>query len=173
MFRKPLLILSIFILTVVMIIPSGEANAQCFGSLMLSPGFFEFDYLVRLAVHFGSAEDIPTDIICSRGRIPGEDIIEVPIWFYNVHEGVTYLEFAVESNDSIVGFTPESCISIVHETIVKLKGGIFNHSIKLDACMPLCGPGLAGYALIKPAEGFGAYLDKSRREQAFGQDVRQ
>ena len=150
MFRKPLLLLSVFLLTVVMIIPSGGAHAQCFGSLMFSPGYFEFDYLVRLAVHFGSAEDIPADIICSRSRMPGEDIIEVPVWFYNVHEGVTYLEFAVESNDSIVGFTPESCINITHETLVKSKG-IFNHSIKLETCTALCGPGLVGYALIKPA----------------------
>ncbi len=26
--------------------------------------------------------------------MPGEDIIEVPLWFYNVHEGVTYLNSA-------------------------------------------------------------------------------
>ncbi len=151
MFRKPLLVLSVFILTIVMIIPSGEANAQCFGSLMLSPGFFEFDYLVRLVVHFGSAEDIPTDIICSRGRIPGEDIIEVPVWFYNVHEGVTYLEFGVESNDSIVGFNPDGCISIRHESTGKLKD-VFVYNLKLDACQPLCGPALAGHILIKSSD---------------------
>jgi hypothetical protein len=150
MFRRPLLILSVILLTVVMIIPSGEANAQCFGSLMLSPGFFEFDYLVRLAVHFGGAEDIPTDIICSRGRIPGEDIIEVPVWFYNAHEGLTYLEFGVESNDSIVGFTPDGAMDLKHGSLAKIDG-IFNYSVKLETNSPVCGPGLAGYALIKPA----------------------
>jgi hypothetical protein len=155
MFRKPLSFLSVLILTVVIIIPSGGANAQCFGSLMLSPGFFEFDYLVRLAVHFGTAEDIPTDIICSRGRMPGEEIIEVPVWVYNVHEGVTYLEYAVESNDSIIGFDTESCFTITHESIVKNKEGSFNHSMKIETCVPLCGPTLVGRALIVPREGSG------------------
>jgi hypothetical protein len=150
MFRKPLFLTAVSILALSVIIPSGGANAQCFGSLMLSPGFFEFDYLVRLAVHFGSAEDIPEDIICGRGRLPGEEIIEVPIWFYNVHEGVTYLEFGVESNDSIVGFTPAGCVSIRHQSTWKLKQ-IYVYNLKLDACQPLCGPGLAGYILIKPA----------------------
>lgn len=152
MFRKPLFLLSVFILTVVMIIPSGGANAQCFGSLLLAPGYFEFDYLVRLAVHFGSAEDIPTDIICGRGRMPGEEIIEVPIWFYNVHEGVTYLEFGVESNDSIAGFTPAGCVGIFHVSTFKLEE-IYVCNLKLEACQPLCGPGLAGHILVKPAEG--------------------
>lgn len=150
MCRKPLFLLSVIILTVVMIIPSGGANAQCFGSLMLAPGYFEFDYLVRIAVHFGSAEDLPTDVICSRGRMPGEDIIEVPLWFYNVHEGVTYLEFGVESNDTIVGFTPASCVSIYHES-TKPEKNIFTMNLKLETCQPMCGPGLAGHVLIKPA----------------------
>jgi hypothetical protein len=151
MFGKPRFFLSVLILTVVMIIPSGKANAQCFGSLSLAPGFFEFDYLVRLAVHFGSPEDIPTDIICSRSRIPGEEIIEVPIWFYNGHEGMTYIEFGVESNDSIVGFTPASCISVLHNSTIYLDG-IHSYNLKLDACQPLCGPGLVGYILIEPDE---------------------
>ena len=153
MFRKPLSFLSVLILTVVIIIPSGGANAQCFGSLMLSPGFFEFDYLVRLAVHFGTAEDIPTDIICSRGRMPGEQVIEVPVWVYNVHEGITYLEYAVESNDSIIGFDTESCFTVTHESIVRNKEGSFNHSMKIETCVALCGPTLVGRALIVPGEG--------------------
>ena len=124
MCRKPLFLLSVILLTVVMILPSGGANAQCFGSLMLSPGYLEFDYLVRIAVHFGSAEDLPADVICSRGRMPGEDIIEVPIWFYNVHEGVTYLEFGVESNDTIVGFEPAGCVSVFHQSAWQLEEDI-------------------------------------------------
>jgi hypothetical protein len=150
MFKKPQFFLSILLLTVVMILPAGKSNAQCFGSLMLAPGYFEFDYLVRLTVHFGSAEDIPSDVICSRSRMAGEEIIEVPIWFYNVHEGVTYLEFAVESNDSIIGFTPEACVGIHHESSFSIKS-IRIYNLKLDFCQPLCGPGLAGHVLIKPA----------------------
>ncbi|MCK4548781.1 MAG: hypothetical protein KAU49_01380 [Candidatus Krumholzibacteria bacterium] len=152
MCRKPLFFSSVFILTVVMILPSGGANAQCFGSLSITPGFFEFDYLVRLSVHFGSAEDIPADIICSRGRMPGEEIIEFPLWFYNVHGGVNYLYFGVESNDTIVGFTPGSCVTIYNESF-SMDNGIFQYNLKLSTCQPLCGPGLAGHVLVKPAEG--------------------
>ena len=151
MFRKPLLLLSVLILTVVIIIPSGGAYAQCFGSLMLSSDFFEHDYIVRLAVHFGTAEDIPSDIICSRGRIPGEEIIEVPIWFYNVHEGVTYLEFAIESNDTIIGFTPDGFVIDSESTFS--SDGIVQYNLELSADNCLCGPGLVGYALIAPANG--------------------
>ena len=150
--KKPRFFFSILILAIVMIIHSAGANAQCFGSLSLSPGFFEFDYLVRLAVHFGSPEDIPTDIICSRSRMPGEEIAEVPIWFYNVHEGMTYIEFGVESNDNIVGFTPASCINVYHSSTFYLDE-IYSYNLKLEACQPLCGPGLVGYILIEPAEG--------------------
>ena len=117
MLRKPLfpvyLLLTAIMITIA--VPPGEACAQCFGSLMLEPGFFEFDYLVRIAVHFGSAGDIPTDIICSRGRMPGEEVLEIPIWAYNLHEGVTYMEFGIESNDSITSFAAAAGVSIVHE----------------------------------------------------------
>jgi hypothetical protein len=136
-----------------MIIPSAGTNAQCFGSLNIAPGYFEFDYLVRITVHFGTAEDIPTDIICSRGRMPGEEIIEVPLWVYNAHEGVTYLEFGVFSNDSIVRFDPESCIDIYHQSAYTIKEGLHTMSLKLEACSPMCGPALIGHVMIKPAEG--------------------
>jgi hypothetical protein len=151
MFRTPQIFLYAIILTVVMIIPYGGANAQCFGSLNLAPGYFEFDYLVRIAVHFGTADDIPTDIICSRGRMPGEEIVEVPLWFYNAHEGLTYLEFGVESNDTIVGFEPASCMDIFHQSHFEVKK-IFRWNLKIEACAPMCGPGLIGNLLIKPAD---------------------
>jgi hypothetical protein len=151
MFRKPLFFLYASILAVVIIIPSGAAYAQCFGSLNIAPGFFEFDYLARLAVHFGNAEDIPGQVMCSRTRMPGEEVIEVPIWFYNVHEGMIYTEFGVESNDDIVGFTPAECVH-VHHSSRHILGEIYHYSLKLEACGPLCGPGLLGYILIEPSE---------------------
>jgi hypothetical protein len=152
MFRKPLF--SVYLLlTAIMItisVPPGEACAQCFGTLMLEPGFYEFDYLVRIAVHFGSAEDIPADIICSRGRMPGEEVLEVPIWIYNLHEGVTTLEFGIESNDSITSFAPAAGVSVFHEA-ARADNGRFYYHLKIDT-PALCGPALLGYAYIVPAE---------------------
>ncbi len=130
---------------------SGSAYAQCYGSLALSPGFFEYDYLVRLCVHFGDVSSIPEDIVCSSGRMEGEDILQVPIYFYNAHEGVNRLEFAVESNDSIISFSPQNGFSIYHTSHQEYTG--FNRmNLKIDTCMPACGPTLAGYIYIVPAE---------------------
>ena len=131
----------------------GSSYAQCYGSLSLEPDFFQNDYLVRLAVHFGGEYDIPGNIMCSRPRYPGEEIVEVPIWFYNAHEGILSLEFAVESNDSLLGFTPNDCWDILQSSIVTTDAGIHQLNLKLIACRILCGPGLAGWALVKPAPG--------------------
>jgi hypothetical protein len=134
-----------------MIFPPAGANAQCFGSLSLSPGFFEFDYLVRLAVHFGSPDDIHSGVICGRSRMPGEETAEVPVWAYNVHEGLTYIRFGVESNGNITGFTPAGCIDIYHQTSSYLDG-IYGYHLKLELCRPLCGPVLLGHLIIELPE---------------------
>lgn len=146
-----LAVLSLFIVSLAGM--QSPARAQCYGSLSLDPGFFEYDYLVRLAVHFGDEHDIPGGVMCGRSRYPDEEIVEVPIWFYNAHEGIVYLELGVESNDSIVGFTPNNCWDVMHSSIVKTDASIFQLNLKLDACGPLCGPGLAGWVLVRPAPG--------------------
>jgi hypothetical protein len=142
------------ILTTSMLYPAADAGAQCFQTLALSPGYFEYDYMVRLCVHFADPSLIPQDIICSRPRGDGEDIIQVPIYFYNAHEGIEHLEFAIESNDSILSFSPENCFSIYRASYYCSDPAGFNTlNLKLDACMPLCGPALAGYAYIVPSSG--------------------
>ncbi|HSG27867.1 MAG TPA: hypothetical protein VLA34_05255 [Candidatus Krumholzibacterium sp.] len=131
---------------------SGNALAQCYGPLMISPTYFEYDYLVRLCVHFGDVSSLPEDVVCSRGRDAGEDIIQVPIYFYNGHEGISRLEFAIESNDSILSFAPENCFEIYHSSYIEdEKSGINQMNIKVLSCMPVCGPALAGYVYIAPA----------------------
>jgi hypothetical protein len=120
--------------------------------MMLSPGFFEFDHLVRLAVHFGDEYSLPGDVICSRVMSGTEDRIGFPIWAYDLHEGVERLEFAVRSADSIAGFTPENCFSIVSSRISE-DGGSFYMELILEACQPVCGPALVGSVEVIPAEG--------------------
>ncbi|MBU8922542.1 MAG: hypothetical protein KOO63_12055 [Bacteroidales bacterium] len=152
--KKPLYQSIMTVLAVAALVAAlpGQVPAQCYGSLMISPIYFEFDYLVRLCVHFGDISSIPEDIDCGRGREAGEDIIQVPIYFYNAHEGISRLEFAIESNDSIISFSPKNCFEIYHSSYDEDKiSGIKTMSIKATACMPICGPALAGYAYIAPA----------------------
>lgn len=132
--------------------PGGELSAQCYGSLMLSPDFFQYDYLVRLCVHFGDIGSLPEGIQCSRTKLPGETPILVPIYAYNLHRGIEGLQFSVESNDSIADFHPENCFRIVIGGAGSASG-IYWMNLKLDACQPICGPALVGYVEIVPVSG--------------------
>ncbi|MBN2185009.1 MAG: hypothetical protein JW746_06740 [Candidatus Krumholzibacteriota bacterium] len=122
--------------------------AQCYGSLALYPDFFEYDYLVRYCVHFGDLSQIPEDIICSTGRDPGEDIVQVPIYCYNLHEGVSYMEFALQSNDSILSFSPQNGLTLASSSYDILEGS-FRMNLKLTGSS-VCGPLLAGILYILP-----------------------
>jgi len=126
---------------------SGALRAQCYGSLALSSSFAEFDYLVRLAVHFGDAASIPTDIVCSRSVLPGELVIDVPLWAYNLHEGAGYLEFSVVSNESIAVFVPDNCWSVVGSCQCR-NGTEYRLDLALQACESSCGPVRIGYAQV-------------------------
>jgi hypothetical protein len=139
-------------LVLAVVVGGGNAFAQCYGSLMLSPGYFEYDYLVRLAVHFGDVSALPDAVQCSRVMTVGESPIEVPIFMYNLHEGIDYLEFSVESNDSIAEFVPENCFSIVRQDYYVFPG-YYQLNIKLSACQPICGPAYVGDLKIVPVRG--------------------
>ncbi|MBN2070554.1 MAG: hypothetical protein JW814_03765 [Candidatus Krumholzibacteriota bacterium] len=140
---------AIAIISIIMLsISPGEASAQCYGSLALYPGFFEYDYLVRYCVHFGDISQIPEDIECSISRNRQEDIVEVPIYCYNAHEGVSYMEFALQSNDSILSFSPQNGITVNYSTY-----DIYESSYQMNltlAAPSLCGPFLVGYLYIAP-----------------------
>ena len=61
-------------------VTSGRLDAQCFGSLALSPDFFGYDYLARICVHFGDISTIPYDIVCETTMPPGDRPVEFPIY---------------------------------------------------------------------------------------------
>ena len=122
--------------------------AQCYGSLALYPGFFEYDYLVRYCVHFGDISQIPEDIVCSTGRNPGEDIVQVPIYCYNTHEGISYMEFALQSNDTILSFSPENGVTLAHSSYDILDGS-YRLNLKMTASY-MCGPFHVGDLYIMP-----------------------
>jgi len=123
-------------------------SAQCYGSLALYPGFFEYDYLVRYCVHFGDISQIPEDIVCSTGRNHGDDIVQVPIYCYNTHEGISYMEFALQSNDSILSFSPQSGLTLTYSTYDILDGS-YQMNLKM-AASSVCGPLLVGYLYVAP-----------------------
>lgn len=129
-----------------LIVSSGNIQAQCYGPLALSSSFFEFDYLARLCVHFGDASSLPEYVQCSHSVLPDVSM-EVPIYAYNLHEGVERLEFSVESNDSIAGFAPDNCFQIVSSCICHADG-LYRMDLELEACQSLCGPVLIGLVNI-------------------------
>lgn len=146
-------LLTVLLISLAILIPMGSGLfAQCYGSLMLSPDIIDFDYLVRLCVHFGDIGSLPDGIQCCRSRLPGETPIMVPIFTYNLHIGLKGLQFAIESNDSIAAFHPENCFRIIMQSSSS-SSGIYWYNLKLDACQPICGPALVGYAEIIPVSG--------------------
>ncbi len=133
-----------------LLLPTGAAlQAQCYGSLALSPDFFGYDYLVRLCVHFGDISTIPSDIMCGTMMPPGVHSVEFPIYAYNVHDGVDYLEFSIESNDSLASFVPSGDFQIVHAGAEK-EGNLYRLNLELEAAWPACGPVFVGTAEVEP-----------------------
>ena len=132
---------------------TADAQAQCYGSLMLAPDFFGSDYIVRLCVHFGDVTALPYDVACARAMMPGESPIEFPVYAYNLHEGIDYLEFSAESNDSIAQFVPSAEFSI-HSSATGYSEGTYRIDLKLDSTWPACGPVLVGVVEVVPRHGY-------------------
>jgi len=131
---------------------SGPLRAQCYGALELSSASFELDRLIRLSVHFGDASSVPEDIMCSRSMLPEETTIDAPIWAYNLHEGIEYLEFSVVSNESLGVFTPDNCFTIVAGNKSRV-GNTFRYDLALQACGPAAGPVRIGSAQVVRVAG--------------------
>ena len=158
---------AIFSLLLILIPIPQAASGQCHGALALSASYFEFDYLIRLAVHFGDASDLPDNVVCCRSRRPGESPVEVPVYAYNLHEGISFIEFTVESNDSIADFVPAShfCIG---EKLKFACDGYWRVDLKLCACPIQCGPVLVGHAVVVPVSGADPfYVDLVPNRQTF------
>jgi hypothetical protein len=129
-----------------------QLHAQCYGSLAISPDFFGYDYLVRICVHFGDISTIPYDIACGTTMPPGVHPIEFPIYAYNLHDGIDYLEFSIESNDSLTRFKPAADFQIVSATVAR-EGSLYRMNMMLEATWPVCGPVFVGTAEVEPVGG--------------------
>ena len=127
-------------------------DAQCYGSLALSPDFFGYDYLVRICVHFGDISTIPYDIVCGAAMPQGERPIAFPLYAYNLYEGVGYLEFSIESNDSLTLFEPSADFQIV-SSVAEKEGNLYRLNLKLETSWPVCGPVFVGTAEVESVTG--------------------
>lgn len=143
---------AIAILSVLLSAADAPLQAQCYGSLALSPDFFGYDYLVRICVHFGDISTIPYDIVCGTERPSGERPVEFPIYAYNLHDGIDYFEFSIESNDSLALFVPAGDFQVVSAVAVK-EGSLYRLNLQLETTYPLCGPVLVGTAEVESVSG--------------------
>ena len=159
---------------VVIFISSGSAWGQCYGALSLSPDFFGYDYLVRLCVHFGDPSSIPDQVQCCRTMNPDEEYIDFPIYLYNAHEGVRFIEFGVTANDTIVSFVPENGFMIYSAYNYK-EDGVYKLDLAVKSFSPVCAPVLVGYAKVERAHGVDPiWLDLRQNKQTgrmMAQDV--
>jgi hypothetical protein len=128
---------------------AGIARAQCYQSLLPASGATGYEHVVRLCVHFSDASFIPDDIICSRNGPGGESAIDVPIYAYNLHEGIEYLEFSIASNESLAAFVPGSCFSVVASHASR-RGAEYAIDLAIQASGPTCGPVHVGSARVEP-----------------------
>lgn len=127
-------------------------HAQCYGSLALSPDFFGYDHLARICVHFGDISTIPYDIACGTSKPPGTHTIGFPLYVYNLHDGIEYLEFSIESNDSLSRFMPSGDFQIV-SAVPDREGTLYRMKLKLEATWPVCGPVFVGTAEVELVSG--------------------
>ncbi len=139
-------------LSALVIAATVSPRAQCQGAIVLASSPAAWQYLVRMAVHFGDAASVPTDIVCCRSLLAGEDVVNVPVWAYNLHEGVDYFEFAIESNESLGVFIPDNCFQIVSNSRSRSPVG-YRLNLVLQACGPVCGPARIGYAEVVRVAG--------------------
>lgn len=142
--------LALALVPLVIAIAYGSPMAQC---RVVSSAAAEYNYLVRLAVHFGDALTNSCDVVCSRSLLPGETVVNVPIWAYNLHEGMTHVEFSVVSNESLGVFVPDNCFSISSTSFSRTTAG-YRCNLVLDACAAACGPVRLGYAQVVRAHGY-------------------
>ena len=143
---------TILLLSLAQISAATPLNAQCYGSLALSPDFFGYDYLVRICIHFGDISTIPHDILCGTVMPAGGRPVEFPIYAYNLHDGVDYLEFSLESNDSLTLFVPSNDFQIVSSAVEK-EGGLYRLNLQLETAWPVCGPVFVGTAEVETVSG--------------------
>jgi hypothetical protein len=144
-------LLLVYLFLVALLFPvNSEVQAQCYGALNVDTEFLKYNYIVRLAIHFGDESDIPGNIQCCRDLMAGESPVQVPVYFYNAHGGIYQLGFSVSSCDSIASFTPSNGFSLSYGTPEKVSGH-YRYTVKLESGFPVCGPALAGYANIIPS----------------------
>jgi hypothetical protein len=131
---------------------SGPSHAQCYGSLMLATDYLQVDRLVRLAIDFGDPSAIPFGVVCSRSMLPGETRFTVPIYAYNLHEGIQFLEFSVESNESLGVYCTGGCFGMAATSVTRTSAG-WRMNLSLQSSGPCCAPARVGSVEVVRVHG--------------------
>ncbi len=131
---------------------SASLGAQCQPVLALASSASGSAYYVRMAVHFGEVYSVPNDIICSRSLIEGENVVSVPVWIYNLHQGIDYVEFSVASNESLGVFIPDNSFAIVSSVSSRTEEG-YRIDLIMETPTAVCGSARLGYAEVHRVNG--------------------
>lgn len=105
----------------------------------------------HLALHFGDPADVPLHIRCSTSLDKNLPSFCVPIYAYNLGEGVSGFQFALRTPSSPSGFDPGPGVTVVQMTVDPVDGEAVT-SFDLTASAPVCGPALLGCVRLATGE---------------------
>jgi hypothetical protein len=97
----------------------------------------------HLALHFGDAADVPLHIQCSTSLDKNLPSLCVPIYAYNLGEGVSGFQFALNTPTPPTGFDRGPEITVLQMNVDTLSGTAIT-SFDLTTSAPICGPAFLG-----------------------------
>jgi hypothetical protein len=100
-------------------------------------------YASHLALHFGDAEDVPSNLQCATSLDKDLPSLCVPIYAYHLWEGADTFEIALRTPGPPAGFDRGPSIMGV-EMSVRQEAGSAVTSLRLTSPAPVCGPALLG-----------------------------
>jgi hypothetical protein len=109
------------------------------------------DLVPHLALHFGDPADVPLHIQCSTSRDKNASSLCVPIYAYNLGEGVGGFRFALQTPVPPVGFERGPGILVADMNVDTATGAAIT-SFDLTAAAPVCGPAFLGCLRLPTAE---------------------
>jgi len=138
-----------FVSTTVLVVALGigaVARAEC---LLVQER--ELTYPIpHLALHFGDPADVPLNIRCSTTVDENLPTLAVPIYAYNLGEGVSGFQFALRTPSAPTGFDRGPGVTLVQMN-VDSSGDAFVTSFDLATSTPICGPALLGRVRLSTA----------------------
>lgn len=96
-------------------------------------------YAPHVALHFGAAEDVPSDLQSCSPYVKTLPSFSIPIYAYNLGEGADAFDLALRLPRAPLGFDPGP--AIVRATLGITTGGTgVLAGLRLESVAPVCGP---------------------------------